>query len=180
MTDSGIAVAVADGLATIDFIDPALRGPALARLVDIGGQLSIETLTRRGPRRLYRVPEGNPREAGLLDDSTAADAHATGDSGFAAALADAGHAARQPDTLQRSSRPAAAIPTASPTTTGAGPNSTPTPRRSRASTPPICRPRRRCSPRSLKETTDDDQDSPPADMGDPQPTRTDGPAHRRA
>lgn len=86
----GVAVAVADGLATIDFIDPILRGPALARLIDIGGPLSVETLTRRGPRKLYRVPEGNAREAGLLDDGTEVDAHASGDSGFAAALADAG------------------------------------------------------------------------------------------
>jgi len=96
MTDTGVAVAVADGLATIDFIDPGLRGPALARLIDIGGPLSVETLTRRGPRRLCRVPEGNAREAGLLDDGTEVDAHASGDSGFAAALADAGH--HQPDT----------------------------------------------------------------------------------
>ncbi|AYD82011.1 hypothetical protein I5G60_gp16 [Mycobacterium phage Saguaro] len=66
----GIIATVDDGFATIDFVDPSLRGPALTRLVEIGGPETIETLTRVGPRRQYRVPEGNAREAGLLDDET--------------------------------------------------------------------------------------------------------------
>ncbi|UJQ86539.1 hypothetical protein SEA_PENGUINLOVER67_17 [Mycobacterium phage PenguinLover67] len=65
----GILATVDDGFATIDFVDPSLRGPALAQLVELGGAESIETLTRSGPRRQYRVPEGNAREVGLLDDS---------------------------------------------------------------------------------------------------------------
>lgn len=63
----GVEVLVDDGFATIDFTDRALRGPGLARLIAVGGPETIETLTLTGPRRLYRVPEGNAREAGLLD-----------------------------------------------------------------------------------------------------------------
>ncbi|WP_156298253.1 hypothetical protein [Mycobacterium paragordonae] len=63
----GITVTVDDGFATLDVVDPSLRGQALATLLKIGGPDSVETLTRRGPRRLYRVPEGNAREAGLMD-----------------------------------------------------------------------------------------------------------------
>lgn len=89
MTQTGVEVVVSDGFATIDFIDRELRGPALARLIDIGGPDSIEPLTRRGPRKRYRVPEGNAREAGLLDASSAVDALASGDTGHAQRLADA-------------------------------------------------------------------------------------------
>lgn len=66
----GILATVDDGFATIDFVDPSLRGPALAQLVELGGAESIETITRSGPRRQYRVPEGNAREVGLLDEAT--------------------------------------------------------------------------------------------------------------
>lgn len=63
----GIETTVEDGYATIDFIDPTKRGPGLQKLVNNYGPEVIETLTRTGPRRLYRVPEGNAREVGLLD-----------------------------------------------------------------------------------------------------------------
>lgn len=63
----GIVATVDDGFATLDFVDKSLRGPALQALLEIGGPATIETLTRVGPRRQYRVPEGNAREAGLLD-----------------------------------------------------------------------------------------------------------------
>lgn len=105
MTNSGgIDVAVRDGFAIIDFVDQSLRGPALARLVEIGGGGSIEAFTRGTPRKVYRVPEGNAREAGLLDGSTEVDAlqRAT-DTGFAAALAEAGH--QQPHTLAGQRQP---------------------------------------------------------------------------
>lgn len=82
---SGIETFVADGFATVDFVDPALRGPALAKLIAIGGPESIQTITRDGPRRKYTVPEGNAREAGLIDGTVAATAH--GDQKFAKALA---------------------------------------------------------------------------------------------
>ncbi len=67
MPDGIVATVEDDGFATLDFVDQSLRGPSLATLLNIGGPDSIETLTRRGPRRLYRVPEGNAREAGLID-----------------------------------------------------------------------------------------------------------------
>lgn len=64
---AGIGVEIEDGFATVDFINPALRGPALARIIALFGSEVIETLTRTGPRRLYRIPEGNAREVGLID-----------------------------------------------------------------------------------------------------------------
>lgn len=64
---AGVAVEVADGFATIDFVDPTKRGVGLAALIAVGGSEVIEKLTRSGPRVLYRVPEGNARAAGLLD-----------------------------------------------------------------------------------------------------------------
>ncbi|GFG68096.1 hypothetical protein MKUB_55860 [Mycobacterium kubicae] len=103
-TRGGIDVAVRDGFAIIDFVDPALRGPALAKLVEIGGGASIESFTRGTPRKVYRVPEGNAREAGLLTDATTVDAlQPAADTGFAAALADAGH--QQPHTLAGQRQP---------------------------------------------------------------------------
>jgi hypothetical protein len=87
----GIVATVDDGFATLDFVDPSLRGPALASLLEIGGPATIETITRQGPRRQYRVPEGNAREAGLLDgdshvrglnaDGTPDDGQGTGGTG---------------------------------------------------------------------------------------------------
>lgn len=85
---AGVEVVVADGFAIIDFTDPDQRGPALAKLIDIGGGESIEPLTRRGPRKRYRVPEGNAREAGLLTEATSVNALASGDTGHAQRLAD--------------------------------------------------------------------------------------------
>ena len=68
----GIDVQVEDGFAIIDFVDRAKRGPALARLLEVGGPEFVEKLTRGyGPRAVYRTPEGNARAAGLLDDSDA-------------------------------------------------------------------------------------------------------------
>lgn len=82
---TGVETFVADGFATIDFVDPALRGPGLTKLHEVGGPESVETITREGPRRKYRVPEGNATAAGLLDSPV--DATARGDQGWAADLA---------------------------------------------------------------------------------------------
>lgn len=82
----GVIAEVVDGVATLEFSDPAKKGPALARLLEIGGPGSIQTLTREGPRRRYRVPEGNAAEAGLLDGGGSL---LLGDSGFGEKLADA-------------------------------------------------------------------------------------------
>lgn len=67
---AGVEVLVEDGFAIIDFTDQALRGRGLAKLLERTPPEFIEKLTRgHGPRPVYRVPEGNAREAGLLDDS---------------------------------------------------------------------------------------------------------------
>ena len=65
---AGVVTVVEDGFALIDFVDPAQRGPGLQRLISLYGAEIIETLTRSGPRRIYRVPEGNARGAGLIDE----------------------------------------------------------------------------------------------------------------
>jgi hypothetical protein len=87
---SGVEVVVEDGFATIDFVDATLRGPGLQKLLEVGGPETVETLTRSGPRRRYRVPEGNARAAGLLDRRSKVSALAAGDSGFSEALRIAG------------------------------------------------------------------------------------------
>jgi hypothetical protein len=72
---AGVLVVVENGFATIDFVDKAKRGPALAKLFEIGTPPeAIEKLTRSGPRAVYVVPEGNAREAGLLDEADVEDA----------------------------------------------------------------------------------------------------------
>lgn len=76
---AGVDVLIEDGFATIDFVDRARRGPGLAALLTVGGPEMIETMTRTGPRTLYRVPEGNAREAGLIDGTTMSVAPATGE-----------------------------------------------------------------------------------------------------
>jgi hypothetical protein len=64
---AGIIATIEDGFATLDFVDKTLKGNALQRLIDIGGPRSIDIDTHSGRRYLYRVAEGNAREAGLLD-----------------------------------------------------------------------------------------------------------------
>lgn len=95
----GIVVEVDEGFATLDFVDQSLRGLSLHKLLEIGGPATIETITRKGPRRLYRVPEGNAREAGLLDEPSQArglnadgspSENATGGSGTTTATVDVG------------------------------------------------------------------------------------------
>jgi hypothetical protein len=91
----GVETHVDNGFAVIDFVDPSLRGPALAKLLDIGCPSTIETITREGPRRKYRVPEGNAREAGLLD--TPSVKLPSGDTGSAEALATASPEGARPE-----------------------------------------------------------------------------------
>jgi len=64
----GVEAVVEDGFATIDFVDPSLRGPGLAKLFELGTPPELVEKLTRAPRAVYRVPEGNAREAGLLDD----------------------------------------------------------------------------------------------------------------
>lgn len=84
-----IATDDGNGFVTLDFVDKSLRGPALATLAEIGGPATIETISRSGPRRKYRVPAGNAAEAGLLDEAVAAVRSAGHDTGAAQALKDA-------------------------------------------------------------------------------------------
>lgn len=64
---AGVEVVVVDGWATIHFVDQSLRGPGLAKLLEKTPPEFIEKRTR--PATVYRVPEGNAREAGLLDSA---------------------------------------------------------------------------------------------------------------
>lgn len=88
MPEGIIATDNGDGFVTLDFVDKSLRGPALAELVEIGGAASIETISRFGPRRQYRVPLGNATEAGLVDEENTVEGvrSAGRDTGAAAAL----------------------------------------------------------------------------------------------
>jgi hypothetical protein len=63
----GVIVTVEDGFAELDFTDPRLKATSLGVLLEIGGPESIDINTG-GTRRTYIVPEGNAREAGLLDE----------------------------------------------------------------------------------------------------------------
>lgn len=65
---AGVIAYVDEGFAVIDFVDVSKRGPGLAKLLEHTPPELIDVLTRSGPRRMYRVPEGNAREAGLLDN----------------------------------------------------------------------------------------------------------------
>lgn len=87
----GVAVFVEHGLATIDFIDTSLKGRGVAALLEHTPPDLVEKMTRSGPRVLYRVPEGNARAAGLLDEVSQTDVPFLdrADLGFAQALVEA-------------------------------------------------------------------------------------------
>lgn len=83
----GIIATVDGGYATLDFVDRSLKGPSLDKLIEAGGPGIVETISRSGPRRKYRVPEGNAREAGLIDDDVEGAVYSAGhDSGNAERL----------------------------------------------------------------------------------------------
>lgn len=65
---AGVFVDIADGFAVIDFVDKGRRGAGLNALLAVDGPGVVETLTRSGPRIVYRVPEDVARVAGLLDE----------------------------------------------------------------------------------------------------------------
>lgn len=69
---AGVEVVVEGGFATIEFVDPARRGPGLAALLEHTPPDLIEKVTRPAVR--YIVPEGNARAAGLLDKVSRVDA----------------------------------------------------------------------------------------------------------
>lgn len=90
---AGIEVEIDNGFATLDFVNKSLRGPALAKLIEEGGPGVVETITREGPRRKYRVPEGNAAAAGLIDGSTPVQPNKSAgqDTGSAARLKNSPH-----------------------------------------------------------------------------------------
>lgn len=87
---AGIIATVDNGFAVLDFIDPELRGPALAALIELGGAESIEPITRSGPRKKYRVPADNAEELDLIDGTEGGRKWSAGaDTGAAARIVDA-------------------------------------------------------------------------------------------
>lgn len=79
----GVEVVIENGFATIDFTDPDAKRSGLSALITHTPSGMIEKDTRSGPRARYIVPEGNAREAGLIDAPVAA--LSSGDTGFAQA-----------------------------------------------------------------------------------------------
>lgn len=67
---AGVAVEVDDGFARITFLDSSKRGAGLTALLDTGSPVQVDT---SGSRKAYIVPEGNAREAGLLEVPTSTD-----------------------------------------------------------------------------------------------------------
>lgn len=67
----GILAEVEDGFARIQFLDPSKRGPALAKLIELGGPELIDIDTRSNPRKTYIVPESIAQDAGLLEAAPA-------------------------------------------------------------------------------------------------------------
>jgi hypothetical protein len=61
----GIDTVVENGYAQISFLDISKKGPVLQKLVAMGSPIQTDTSDRR---TAYRVPEGNARAAGLIDD----------------------------------------------------------------------------------------------------------------
>jgi hypothetical protein len=61
----GISTEVEDGYVIISFHDPSKRGPVLTTLLEAGSPIDVDT---SGLRKRYRVPEGNARAAGLIDE----------------------------------------------------------------------------------------------------------------
>lgn len=66
----GIETWVEDGFATIGGQTSEKRAEVLRKLLESTPVALIETITRSGPYKLYRVPEGNARDAGLIDGPT--------------------------------------------------------------------------------------------------------------
>ena len=65
----GIEVFVEEGFAEITVPDKTLRGQVLNSILAHTPVALIEKDTRKGKHVVYRIPEGNARDAGLLDES---------------------------------------------------------------------------------------------------------------
>lgn len=67
----GIHAEVTDGFAHIQFLDREKAGPAITKLLELGGPGLLDVDTRSNSRKTYIVPESIARDAGLLDDQPA-------------------------------------------------------------------------------------------------------------
>lgn len=66
---AGVSVVIENGFATIDFVDPKLKGPGLSKLLKVTPPELVMKRTGVGPRAaVYVVPESYARLAGLHDE----------------------------------------------------------------------------------------------------------------
>jgi hypothetical protein len=72
----GIQVEVTDGFAHIQFLDREKAGPAITKLLELGGPGLLDVDTRSNSRKTYIVPESIARDAGLLDEAAPTEAPA--------------------------------------------------------------------------------------------------------
>lgn len=63
----GIYAEVEDGFARLQFLDPAVKHAAMAKLLELAGPGLIDVDTRTGSRKIYIVPESIAQQAGLLE-----------------------------------------------------------------------------------------------------------------
>lgn len=64
----GIEVVVENGEATVDFVDPLLKGQGIAALLEVTPPKLVDKVTGPAARVRYRVPEQFARAAGFLDE----------------------------------------------------------------------------------------------------------------
>lgn len=85
----GIETFVDEGFAEITVADKQLRGEVLNKILEHTPVQLVEKDTRKGRHVVYRIPEGNARAAGLVDDPTEGRIPLKADQGFAQDLVDA-------------------------------------------------------------------------------------------
>lgn len=85
----GVEVFVDEGFAEISVADSKQRGQVLNKILAHTPVALIEKDTRKGPNVVYRIPEGNARAAGLVDNPTPGVIPLKADQGYAQDLVDA-------------------------------------------------------------------------------------------
>jgi hypothetical protein len=70
----GIEVVVENGEATVDFVDPLLKGQGIAALLEVTPPKLVDKVTGPAARVRYRVPEQFARAAGFLDEASTVEA----------------------------------------------------------------------------------------------------------
>ncbi len=86
---NNVEVWVEEGFAEITVADRELRGQVLNKILEHTPVALIEKDTRKGKHVIYRIPEGNAREAGLLDGAKDGVVPLKADTGMAQDLVDA-------------------------------------------------------------------------------------------